>query len=217
MYDPAVSERGALLSVSRVARQKDPFDFEVSVCVWLRGVQAPCVLRVHMMMEEQSMHCDASCRHPPLPFPQAPLIIHTPHALPLFKDQGIHKRKRGEEERVKAASKKAPDPGKQAQGPGRAGKIGTTGGRERVMVVMGYCVCTHPPHAPPSTGTLLTQHLLKKHGMLHNPDEEQDVRAAILRHGNDQMFSAHTAAYAQTQPERILAQPDEDEDQEEGG
>lgn len=33
LYDPAVSERGALLSVSRVARQRDPFDFEVGVCV----------------------------------------------------------------------------------------------------------------------------------------------------------------------------------------
>lgn len=68
-------------------------------------------------------------------------------------------------------------------------------------------------------GTLLTQHLLKQHGLLKAPDEEEDVRAAILRHGKtggDQEFSTHTAAYAKTQPKPIFAEP-EPEEEEAGG
>lgn len=125
---------------------------------------------------------------------QAPLVIHNPNALPMYRDNAIRKRKRGEEEAIKAASSRNPDAGKHVQGPGRHGKIGTTG------------------------GTILTQYLLKSHGMLHNPDEE-DVRASILRHaeqGEDPRFAAYTAAYNETQPVPIFAKPDEDEDGGEG-
>ncbi len=51
--------------------------------------------------------------------------------------------------------------------------------------------------------------------MLKNPAEE-DIRAAILRHeAHADEFKAHTAAYNKTQPNKIFAE-EEKEDQEEG-
>ena len=50
-------------------------------------------------------------------------------------------------------------------------------------------------------------------GMLRNPAEE-DIRASILRHADKEgdQFSTFTRAYAQTQPERIFAEEEKDED-----
>lgn len=126
---------------------------------------------------------------------QGPPVIHNPHALPMYREDMYKKRKRGEGD-GSAAAKRHPDAGKHVQGPGRGGKIGTTG------------------------GTLLTQHLLKQHGMLQRPDEEEDIRETILRHGNvaekDERFSSYMAAYQKTQPKPIFAEEenaDEEEDE----
>ena len=57
-------------------------------------------------------------------------------------------------------------------------------------------------------GTLLTQHLLRgSMGARFNPDEEGDVREAILRH--TAQAELVDIAYAETQPKRIFAEPDE--------
>lgn len=78
-----------------------------------------------------------------------------------------------------------------AAGIGRAGRLGTTG------------------------GTLLTQHLLKKHGQLVSTDQEMDPREAILRHAEkEDEISRLTAAYAKTQPKPIFAEPEVDEEDE---
>lgn len=64
-------------------------------------------------------------------------------------------------------------------------------------------------------GTLLTQHVLKQQGGLHNPKEE-DARAAFLRHAGKtgDEIDRFTSAYRQTQPQQIFA---EEEDEDEGG
>lgn len=50
-------------------------------------------------------------------------------------------------------------------------------------------------------------------GMLRNPAEE-DIRASILRHADKEgdQFSTFTKAYAKTQPERILAEEEKEEE-----
>ena len=50
-------------------------------------------------------------------------------------------------------------------------------------------------------------------GMLRNPAEE-DIRASILRHADKEgdQFSTFTKAYAKTQPERIFAEEEKDEE-----
>ena len=68
---------------------------------------------------------------------QAPLVIHTPHALPMFREDKL-KRSRHLDDRTRVAKAMRPDPGPAAaSGPGKGGLIGTTG------------------------GTLLTQYILK--------------------------------------------------------
>jgi len=62
-------------------------------------------------------------------------------------------------------------------------------------------------------GTLLTQHLLKSSGTLYTPDTEEDIRAAILR--NPAHSELVDVAYAKTQPVRIFAEPEPEEDEEE--
>ena len=49
-------------------------------------------------------------------------------------------------------------------------------------------------------------------GKLNNPKEE-DIRAKILRHDDpeDKTASLFSRAYAKTQPNRIYAEPDEEE------
>lgn len=118
-----------------------------------------------------------------------PLVIKTPHALPMYREDTGRKRSRLKERQDPIKTRK-PDPGATA-GMGRAGRIGNTG------------------------GTLLTQHLLKTRGKLQNVDSEMDPREAILRHANtkDDQISMLTAAYAKTQPKPVFAEPEpEDED-----
>ncbi|KAL3132621.1 hypothetical protein ABBQ32_009149 [Trebouxia sp. C0010 RCD-2024] len=128
----------------------------------------------------------------PLDF-EAPVVIHTPHALPMFKEAKQIRKRKSERDHDDAVKFHKPEVGSSAAtlGRGAAGLIGKTG------------------------GTLLTQYILKNHGMLKNPAEE-DIRAAILRHeAHADEFKAHTAAYNKTQPNKIFAE-EEKEEQEEG-
>lgn len=128
----------------------------------------------------------------PLDF-EAPVVIHTPHALPMFKEAKQIRKRKSERDHDDAVKFHKPEVGSSAAtlGRGAAGLIGKTG------------------------GTLLTQYILKNHGMLKNPAEE-DIRAAILRHeAHADEFKAHTAAYNKTQPTKIFAEEDKEE-QEEG-
>ena len=66
-----------------------------------------------------------------------------------------------------------------------------------------------------SNKSLLTQYIMKHQGEIKNPGEE-DVRASILRHaGKEDEFLAYTAAYAKTQPERLYAVEESEEEGEE--
>ncbi|KAF6259467.1 WD40 repeat-like protein [Scenedesmus sp. NREL 46B-D3] len=119
-----------------------------------------------------------------------PLVIKTPHALPMYKEDTGRKRSR-DKARMDPIKSRKPDPGATA-GLGRAGRIGATG------------------------GTLLTQHLLKTRGKLQSVDTEMDPREAILRHANtkDDQISMLTAAYAKTQPKPVFAEPESEEEDE---
>lgn len=89
----------------------------------------------------------------------AALPIYNPNALPLYREPlpGQRKRKTAETEAVEDRLKHKPALGSKAPGVGAGGKLGSTG------------------------GTLLTQYVLKTHGLLKNPQDE-DIRASILRH-----------------------------------
>lgn len=89
----------------------------------------------------------------------AALPIYNPNALPMYREAlpGQRKRKTAESEAAEARLKHKPDMGSRAPGVGAGGKLGSTG------------------------GTLLTQYVLKTHGLLKNPQDE-DIRASILRH-----------------------------------
>ncbi|CAL8470106.1 g9648 [Coccomyxa elongata] len=119
---------------------------------------------------------------------QAPLVIHTPHALPLFREDKPGGKRKREKDRMDPIKSRAPERGSAADlGVGTGGKIGVTG------------------------GTLLTQYILKNQGMLRNPADE-DIRASILRHaGKEDQFNQFTKAYEKTQPERIFAKEEEEE------
>lgn len=126
----------------------------------------------------------------PLDF-QAPLVIHAPHALPMYRDDQHKRKRKSERDRDDAAKFRKPQAGQSAAqlGRGAGGNIGATG------------------------GTLLTQYVLKSQGLLKNPAEE-DIRSAILRHGDaaKQEFGAHLKAYAQTQPKPVFAKDEEEEE-----
>lgn len=92
LYDPTLSERGALVCVSRAPRKKSVDDYE------------------------------------------AKLVIHNPHALPLFRDQPSRKRQR---EKILKDPLKSHKPEIPMTGPGHGGRVGST------------------------KGSLLTQYLLK--------------------------------------------------------
>eukprot|EP00878_Enallax_costatus_P028867 GHUV01031219.1.p1 GENE.GHUV01031219.1~~GHUV01031219.1.p1 ORF type:complete len:171 (+),score=55.85 GHUV01031219.1:560-1072(+) len=120
-----------------------------------------------------------------------PLVIKTPHALPMFREERfVGKKRQREKARQDALKTRKPDPGATA-GMGKGGRIGSTG------------------------GTLLTQHLMKKRGKLVSTDAEMDPREAILRHGDKKgdAVSLLTAAYNKTQPKPIFAEPEPDEDE----
>ncbi|KAH7624593.1 hypothetical protein Ndes2526B_g00793 [Nannochloris sp. 'desiccata'] len=127
--------------------------------------------------------------------------IYNPNALPLYREAwpdgsgktggggGGGKRKGiPVDASVRTAKSFKPDVGSAGVAKGAGGKLGSTG------------------------GTLLTQYIMKNQGTLKNPNEE-DVRASILRHhGKEDEMSRFTAAYAETQPKKIYAEPEGEED-----
>ena len=71
---------------------------------------------------------------------QAPLVIHNPHALPMYRQERTNTKRRREKDRQDPQKTQKPDPGAAGGlGPGSGGRIGSTG------------------------GTLLTQYILKNH------------------------------------------------------
>lgn len=104
-------------------------------------------------------------------------------------------KRKGEEQDLSIRTSKSFKPEQGSAGPdagkGAGGKLGSTG------------------------GTLLTQYVLKHHGKLKNPKDE-DIRASILRHeGKTDAFTRFTEAYQETQPSRIYAEEEKGEDEEE--
>lgn len=146
LYDPTLSERGALVCVARAPRKKSVDDFEV------------------------------------------PLVIHNPHALPLFRDQPSRKRQR---EKILKDPIKSHKPEVPITGPGHGGRVGT------------------------SKGSLLTQYLLKQGGMIKETWMEEDPREAILKYADvaakDPKYIA--PAYAQTQPAPVFQESDSEDEE----
>jgi hypothetical protein len=117
--------------------------------------------------------------------------IFNPNALPLFRED-IGRKRTSSSASEKMAKMFKPDQGQAGVSRGYGGKLGA------------------------STGSLLTQHIMKNKGVLKNPAEE-DVRSSILRHaGKEDEFQRWTDAYAATQPTKIFAE-DHDQDEEEEG
>lgn len=146
LYDPTLSERGALVCVARAPRKKSIDDYE------------------------------------------APLVIHNPHALPLFRDHPSRKRQR---EKILKDPIKSHKPDLPITGPGHGGRLGT------------------------SNGSLLTQYLLKQGGMIKETWMEEDPREAILKYADvaskDPKYIA--PAYAQTQPEPVFQHSDSEDEE----
>lgn len=146
LYDPTLSERGALVCVARAPRKKSIDDYE------------------------------------------APLVIHNPHALPLFRDHPSRKRQR---EKILKDPIKSHKPDLPITGPGHGGRLGT------------------------SSGSLLTQYLLKQGGMIKETWMEEDPREAILKYADvaskDPKYIA--PAYAQTQPEPVFQHSDSEDEE----
>ncbi|XP_004493837.1 uncharacterized protein [Cicer arietinum] len=146
LYDPNISEKGALVCVARAPRKKSIDDFEANP------------------------------------------VIHNPHALPLFRDQPSRKRQR---EKVLKDPLKSHKPELPMTGPGFGGRVGT------------------------SQGSLLTQYLLKKGGMIKETWMEEDPREAILKYADvaakEPKFIA--PAYAETQPEPVFAKSDSEDEE----
>lgn len=146
LYDPTMSERGALVCVARAPRKKSLDDF------------------------------------------QAQPVIHNPHALPLFRDEPSRKRQR---EKILKDPLKSHKPELPMTGPGHGGRVGST------------------------KGSLLTQYLLKKGGMIKETWMDEDPREAILKYADvaakDPKYIA--PAYAQTQPETFFAKSDSEDEE----
>ncbi|CAL5193895.1 unnamed protein product [Lathyrus oleraceus] len=146
LYDPTISERGALVCVARAPRKKSIDDFEANP------------------------------------------VIHNPHALPLFRDQPSRKRQR---EKVLKDPLKSHKPELPMTGPGFGGRVGT------------------------SQGSLLTQYLLKKGGLIKETWMDEDPREAILKYADvaakEPKFIA--PAYAETQPEPLFAKSDSEDEE----
>ncbi|XP_050206679.1 uncharacterized protein LOC126656207 [Mercurialis annua] len=115
-------------------------------------------------------------------------VIHNPHALPLFRDQPSRKRQR---EKMLNDPFKSHKPELPMTGPGFGGRVGV------------------------SKGSLLTQYLLKQGGMIKETWMDEDPREAILKFADvaakDPKYIA--PAYAQTQPETILADSDSEDEE----
>jgi WD repeat-containing protein 70 len=192
LYDPSMSVRGALMALGRRTRKENIGDFVVSgfralLLSFGSICSVPCFRRV-VIFPQSMMH---SFITNPLQA-EADLPIYNPNALPLYRDNWPGSKRRAQEDlSVRTSKSFKPDTGQAGIGVGAGGKLGASG------------------------GSLLTQYVLKHQGMLKNPAEE-DVRASILRHaGKEDEFSAFTAAYAKTQPQRIYATGGSDGEQEE--
>lgn len=61
---------------------------------------------------------------------QAPLIIHNPHALPMYRDdaQNRSRKRQREKDAEDDIKSRKPDPGVAVSGLGKGGRIGATGG-----------------------------------------------------------------------------------------
>lgn len=112
--------------------------------------------------------------------------IYNPNALPMYREDFMNKKRPASSAASKMAKLFKPDQGTSSVGKGAEGRLGT------------------------STGSLLTQYLMKNSGTLKNPADE-DVRASILRHAEKESeFARFTDAYTQTQPTRIFATEEDD-------
>ncbi len=77
---------------------------------------------------------------------QAPLVIHTPHALPLFREDKPGGKRKREKDRMDPIKSRAPERGSAADlGVGTGGKIGVTGGTLLTQYILKNQVGP-PPH-----------------------------------------------------------------------
>lgn len=126
-------------------------------CYWSSDTQLVCWM-VHSWFIWQSTpntKCDARI----IPLLQAPPVIHTPHALPMFKEGKQIRKRKSEKDRDDAVKFHKPEAGSSAAtlGRGAAGLIGKTG------------------------GTLLTQYILKNHvSLLHLASAPRILSSAYL-------------------------------------
>eukprot|EP00897_Mesotaenium_endlicherianum_P009569 jgi/Mesen1/8640/ME000500S08114 len=117
----------------------------------------------------------------------APPVIHNPHALPLFRSEPSRKRQREKDRKNPVASKRPDLP---MSGPGFGGRVGQ------------------------SKGSLLTQYLLREGGLIKQTWMDEDPREAILRHAAGAAADPRIMgpAYADTAPEPIYHESDEEEE-----
>ena len=112
LYDPAYSEKGALLAAVRKPRPDNPLDFQVPflyrhindkgscITVWLvqiNNTRDVVSCRIILLPDLQAAAprrtegtrntSDASALSASCSRPQAPLIIRNPHALPMYRDE----------------------------------------------------------------------------------------------------------------------------------
>lgn len=90
--------------------------------------------------ERGALLCVAQAPKKRVPFGfETPVIIHNPHALPMYKEPGSKKRQR-EKELADPVKTRRPDPGTAIAGIGKGGKIGTTGGTLLTQYVLKHKV-----------------------------------------------------------------------------
>lgn len=119
---------------------------------------------------------------------EAKPVVHNPHALPLFRDAPSRKRAR-EKARNDPVKSKRPD--LPMSGPGFGGRVGTT------------------------KGSLLTQYLMREGGLIKETWMDEDPREAILKHADAAVKDPYyiAPAYAETQPQTIFHESDEEEEE----
>ena len=118
---------------------------------------------------------------------QLPLVIKTPHALPMYRDdQGKGRKRPHEREAEEAVRTRRPDPGGgiAGLGVGKGGKLGATGGTLLTQYILQNQVSTI--FQAVGLHEFLVQRSPRQwrfalQGLLDKPAEE-DIRAQILRH-----------------------------------
>ncbi len=124
LYDPSYSERGVLLSATRAPRAANPLDFEARLSTKDEICLTGNVLASRWVHVKYMSHSGCSVL-------QLPLVIKTPHALPMYReDQGKGRKRPHEREADEAVRTRRPDPGGgiAGLGLGKGGKLGATGG-----------------------------------------------------------------------------------------